>query len=369
VKFEEKYKKEALTLSQLVAIKREGIVAWRSPSNIALIKYWGKRDTQLPQNPSLSFVLDKSFTETRLKYKYRGNKGNMVLKVDFTFEGKPNSDFGLRVKNFLLAASEYLPFISHFDFAIESSNSFPHSSGIASSASSMSALTLCLVSMEQQLFGTRRSDKSFFQKASFLSRLGSGSASRSVYRDYVVWGKHKGISGSSDEIAIQLNKQINPKFRKLRDAILISSSVKKKISSSAGHQLMDRHPFAKARYQQAKTNTDSLLKAFKTGDEQLLMETIENEALSLHALMMSSSPGFTLLNANSWNIIDKIRQFRKDKNIFLTFTLDAGPNVHLLYFGENKKQIQSFIQKELLQFCEGKQWIDDRAGNGPQQII
>jgi diphosphomevalonate decarboxylase len=359
VKFEEKYKKEALKLSQPVTPEMEGVIAWRSPSNIALIKYWGKRDQQLPQNPSLSFALDKSFTETRLKYRYRGEKGNIALKVDFTFEGKPNSVFGSRVKDFLLTASEFLPFINHFDFTIESSNSFPHSSGIASSASSMSALALCLVSMERHLFQTLKNDKAFFQKVSFLSRLGSGSASRSVYKDYVVWGKHKDIPGSSDEIAIKIDKQINPKFKGLRDAILITSSKKKKVSSSAGHQMMNNHPFAGARYRQATNNLADLLKALKKGDEKLFIEIIENEALSLHALMMSASEGFTLLNENTWNIIDRIRQFRKNKKLFLAFTLDAGPNVHLLYFDENKKQIMLFIRKELLQFCEENKWIDD----------
>ncbi len=365
MKFEEKYKKDALKLSRAEWADHKGTVAWRSPSNIALIKYWGKQGNQLPQNPSLSFALDKSFTETRLEYRYRGNRGN---KVVFTFEKQKNPAFELRIKAFLQSVSEYLPFINQFDFQIESTNSFPHSSGIASSASSMSALALCLVSMERELFGTLRDDKAFFEKASFIARLGSGSASRSVYNGFVVWGRHKDVQGSTDELAIRLNNETAPFFNHLKDAILITSTGKKKVSSSAGHQLMKDHPFANERYRQAGNNLKGLLNVLKTGDEQAFISTVENEALSLHAMMMTSKDGFTLLNDNTWNIINRIRQYRFQQNIFITFTLDAGPNVHLLYYEKNESQIIPFIQKELLQYCENEKWIDDKAGDTPSKL-
>ena len=368
MKFEEKYKRDALKLGQVKSPDKQGVISWRSPSNIALIKYWGKRQNQLPQNPSLSFVLDKSFTETRLKYHYKGNKSNAASKIDFKFEGKPNSEFGSRVKDFFISLSEFLPFINYFDFKIESSNSFPHSSGIASSASSMSALALCLVSMELELFGTPKDKKSFFQKASFLSRLGSGSASRSVFNGFVIWGKHKSIPDSSDELALRLNHQFSPKFNSLRDAILITSMVKKKVSSSAGHQLMESHPYADIRYKQARDNLVNLLHALKTGDEKMFIRIVENEALSLHAMMMASAEGFTLLNENTWKIINMVRQYRTEHKVFITFTLDAGPNVHLIYMAKQEKQIFQFIQKELLQFCEKGHWIDDKAGLGPIKL-
>jgi diphosphomevalonate decarboxylase len=384
VRLEKKYKEAALKLRNPGS--ENGLVAWRSPSNIALIKYWGKRDFQLPQNPSLSFVLDKSFTETSLEYGYRGNMGNKGnrgdkgnreidgnrgengIRVEFKFENQTNPAFEARIETFLNTVSEFMPFLHQFDMKIESRNSFPHSSGIASSASSMSALALCLVSIEKQLFGTPDDDDSFYQKASFLARLGSGSASRSVYNDFVVWGKHASISGSSDEIAIKLNQPVAPVFQKLRDAVLITSSAKKKISSGQGHQMMQDHPFANQRYAQAKNNLTLLAEALRTGDEPAFIQIVENEALSLHAMMMTSVPGYTLLNDNSWNIIERIRQFRSEQNVFITFTLDAGPNVHLLYAERNKDQVIRFIQKDLLQFCERNNWIDDHAGDGPVKL-
>lgn len=366
MKFEDKYKRESLKLNQ--PDKVNGSVAWRSPSNIALIKYWGKKDFQLPQNPSLSFSLDKSFTETSLEYGYKGNRENKGPAVDFKFENQKNPAFETRIKTFLKTASAFMPFLNHFDLKIESHNSFPHSSGIASSASSMSAISLCLVSMEQKLFGSPKDDAAFYQKASFLSRLGSGSATRSTYGGFVVWGKQKGIQGSTDELAINLNTSIAPEFCNLRDAILITSSQSKTVSSSAGHKLMADHPFAAARYLQARTNLEKLIAALSTGDEQAFISITENEALSLHAMMMTSAGGFTLLNENTWNIINRIRQFRAEQKIFITFTLDAGPNVHLIYREREKIQVIRFIKKELLQFCERNNWIDDQAGDGPLKL-
>jgi len=311
--FDKKYRLEAERFTRLKQFSEYRSVGWRSPSNIALIKYWGKRHFQLPENPSLSFTLQESFTETTVQYTYKPKTG---ISVDFRLEGKPNPSFENRITGFMEHISKYLPFIRNLHLKIDSKNSFPHSSGIASSASSMSALVLCLLTIEQDLFESLKNEKAFFKKASFLSRLGSGSAARSVYGNYSVWGKSAFISNSSDEVAIPFNHKIHPEFMETGDAILITSTGSKKISSSAGHNLMKDHPYAAARYQQANNNLINLINALESGDEQLFVSVVENEALSLHALMMSSSAGYSLLNENTWEIIKKIRKFRDKKNTF-----------------------------------------------------
>lgn len=364
----QKYENEAGMLAGISPSVKPGSVAWRSPSNIALIKYWGKRDFQLPQNPSLSFVLEKSFTETSMEYRYKGNKGSRNLKFDFIFEGQSNSAFELRIRTFLKTVTEFLPFINHLEFKIGSRNSFPHSSGIASSASAMSSLALCLVSIEKELFGTPKTDKDFFTKASFIARLGSGSAVRSVYGDWSLWGKHIIIRGSTDEAAVQVNKEFNPMFKRLADAILIVDSGKKKVSSSQGHKTMNDHPFAEVRYRQAGENIKKLINAMIIGDEQSFIKVVESEALSLHAMMISSNDGYSLLKEATWSIIDRIREFRIKSGLFATFTLDAGPNVHLLYQQKDADAIKAFITLQLLNLCETGQWIDDRIGKGPEKL-
>jgi len=365
VRFTNKYKQEAKKF-EMKPFSGARKTSWRSPSNIALVKYWGKHGIQLPQNPSLSFALKNSFTETSVSYSFKKLE---KTELEFLFEGKPNITFKNRINKVLAVYSEYLPFLQKLNLEIESKNSFPHSSGIASSASAMSALALCLVSIEKDLFGTLNEKKYFFQKASFLARLGSGSAARSVFPGFVVWGEDKKVKSSSDEIAVTLQTKIHDKFQKLNDAILITSSAKKQVSSSQGHDLMIQHPFAEARYEQAGKNLKKLIQSLEKGDEEKLIEVLENEALSLHSLMMSSNPGFTLLNSSTWQIIEKVKQFRIAKNLMLTFTLDAGPNVHLIYKAKDKAEITTFVASELVQFCENGYWIDDQMGSGPEKLI
>jgi len=362
---ENKYKEEAKQITDFDYFEGTREIAWQSPSNIALIKYWGKRHFQIPQNPSLSFSLKNAFTETKVAYQYKEPSG---ISFDFYFEEKEHPTFKERINKYLKILADYFPFLNHLHLSIHSNNSFPHSSGIASSASAMSALALCICSIENDLFGDLNDIEEFFSKASYFSRLGSGSASRSLFSGFTIWGEVENFKHSTNEFAIQINDTIHGKFMHLRDAILITSMEKKKVSSSAGHSLMNEHPYAKARYKQANQNLNLLLQALKSGDEELFISIVENEALSLHALMLSSEPGFTLLNSNTWEIINAIRKFRKQTKIFLTFTLDAGPNVHLIYNEKDKKEIMDFINGELLLYCYNQMWIDDELGSGPIKL-
>ena len=338
---------------------------WQSPSNIALIKYWGKKEGQIPMNVSLSFTLKNAYTITEVAYSHAENKCG---KIDFSFEGKSNEMFAGRIKSYVSSITHYLPFLNQLQLEINSSNSFPHSSGIASSASSMSALALCFCDMEKTLFGTLSDKKEFFQKASFLARLGSGSAARSVYGGFVTWGENNLIENSSDEVAVKLTINQENKLANLKDAILITSKTKKKISSSHGHQLMNEHPFRMARLEQVNQNFTILLNAINAENEADFVRIVEHEALSLHALMLSSVPGFTLMNENSWNIINKVRKFRESSGIMITFTLDAGPNVHVIYKQKDAKVVESFLNAELLPYCENGYWISDETGDGPKKL-
>ncbi len=222
---------------------RSGTIGWTCPSNIALIKYWGKKPGQLPMNPSLSMTLQEARTITKINYSYEPKQKGRKLR--FRFEGKEAPDFEERIIKYLDSIESHLPFLSSTHLEIESENSFPHSSGIASSASAMGALALCLVQMEEDLTGSMDRDL-FWQKASRMARLGSGSASRSLYPQFALWGRHELWENSSDEFAIPV-KDINITFLNIRDSILIVESGPKPISSSAGHALMTTNPFGSVR--------------------------------------------------------------------------------------------------------------------------
>lgn len=335
---------------------------WRCPSNIALVKYWGKRDFQLPVNPSLSFTLQHAYTETSVELlKPTGQK------VGFRFEGG-SSGFGERIEKYLEHLSARMPWILKHSFRIESRNSFPHSAGIASSASAYGALALCLTELDFIQSGKEPEGPEFLRQASELARIGSGSACRSVYPGFVLWGKTQLFESSSDDYAIGLKDGIHPIFYTLRDAILLVDSGQKAVSSSAGHKLMDDHLFKRSRIAQAHENVNALYLALLTGNQQKFIEVVENEALSLHAMMMTSNPSFILLKPNTLELISRIRRFREKNNVPLCFTIDAGPNVHLLYFQENEAEVKKFVDEELLKFCENRRWIDDRIGGGASHI-
>ena len=357
--------------SQKTNMKKQQKVTWRSPSNIALVKYWGKHGVQLPCNPSISFTLEDAFTQTSLSFKVKTNTSKDI-SLQFYFEDKSNTLFESKIVRFLEQITPIFPFLPDYELEIHSHNSFPHSAGIASSASSMSALALCICSMEQVILGTENEPKSsdFWQKASNISRLGSGSACRSVYPKIAVWGKNRIIPDASDIYAVPLNQEkIHPVFEGFKDSILIIDKAEKQVSSRAGHALMNENPYSEVRYKQAHNHLEILSKAIQDGDLNIFMDIVEREALTLHALMMASKPPFVLMKPNTLIIIQKVQSFRQETKIPLCFTLDAGPNVHLLYPQNVFTEVQEFIKNDLLPLCEDGKIIEDQMGQGSIQIV
>ncbi len=340
-------------------------IAWRSPSNIALIKYWGKKGNQIPANASLSFTLKNSFTETELRFSEKKEASNDIA-LKFYLEEKEQPDFEAKIKKYFENITGELPFLLRYKFEIHSRNSFPHSVGIASSASGMSALALCLCSMEEQLTGNQKSKEDFFRWSSYLARLGSGSAARSVYGGIVSWGVSEHLPGSNDDFATPFKGKTDKIFRDFHDDILVVSDEKKSVSSRAGHELMHTHPFAESRYLQAEQNMQLLTQSMAEADTTTFCQVVENEALTLHALMFSSVPQVVLFSPATIDIIKKVKTFRDGTGLPVCFTIDAGPNVHLLYPDVHKIDVSQFIERELALSC--KRIIRDCIGDGPEKL-
>lgn len=333
---------------------------WKAPSNLAIVKYWGKKGLQEPLNPSISFSLSEALTTTKVVLSPFEGGG-----FSFKLNDREEKSFNPRIQKFLDNIRTRLPFIEQYHLEINSRNTFPHSSGIASSASAMCALAFCLADLQQQVNGG--TSHLNIQEVSSLARLGSGSGARSVFGGWSLWGRSGALPESSDHYAVPL--EVSPLFRSLHDDVLIVDSSPKPVSSSKGHDLMINHPYREARIEQAHHNTLMLLKYLQSDNMEGFIEIAETEALSLHGLMMSSSPPYTLLHPNSLSIIKKVRDFREKSGIPVTFTLDAGPNIHLLYPDENTKEVSEWEQNELKSFCEKGQIINDQAGKGPGKII
>lgn len=339
----------------------EGNFQWSAPSNIALVKYWGKKDNQIPANPSVSFTLNNCKTITKLAFAKKINTGNFSFNL--IFEGKPKDDFKPKIQKFLERIEIYLPFLKEYHFTIDTENTFPHSSGIASSASGMAALAMNLMSLEKVL-NPEMTEEYFYQKASLLARLGSGSACRSIKGQVVVWGNHTNISESSDLFGVEFPNAIHSNFNNFQDTILLVDKGEKQVSSTVGHDLMHNHPFAERRFSQAHENLVQLISIFESGNLDEFIKIVESEALTLHAMMMTSVPYFILMKPNTLEIINAIWKFRNETRIPVCFTLDAGANVHVLYPENVAEKVLQFIKNELVGYCQNGQYICDEIGNG-----
>ncbi|WP_196885494.1 diphosphomevalonate/mevalonate 3,5-bisphosphate decarboxylase family protein [Aureivirga sp. CE67] len=344
----------------------EGNVTWRTPSNIALVKYWGKEGVQIPKNPSISFTLHNCATITTLEYQKKETASD-AFEFEFYFEGKIKDSFKPKIESFFKRIEEFCPYLKAYKFVIKSENTFPHSSGIASSASGMGALAMCVMHLEKEIY-PEISEDYFYKKASFLARLGSGSASRSIKGKLVVWGESDAIPESSNLYGIPFPFEVHDNFKEYCDTILLVDKGQKQVSSTVGHNLMIDHPYAERRFQQANENLAKISEILQNGDLKSFIKLVEEEALALHAMMLTSTPTFILMKPNTLEIINRIWNYRNETDSSICFTLDAGANVHVLYPKSEEASVQAFIQNELAAFCEKEQYIHDFVGNGSEKL-
>lgn len=337
---------------------------WTAPSNIALVKYWGKKDNQIPANPSISFTLNNCKTITSLNVTKKEDVND--FSFDLLFEGKPKESFRPKIQKFLERIVIYCPYLKQYHLTIDTENTFPHSSGIASSASGMAALAMNIMSLEKEI-NPSISEDYFYAKASFLARLGSGSACRSVKGQVVVWGNHAEVSESSDLSGVDFGA-MHEVFQNYQDTILLVDKGEKQVSSTVGHDLMHNHPFATKRFEQAHENLSQIKEILISGNIDEFVKIVESEALTLHAMMMTSMPYFILMKPNTLEIINKIWSFRNETAIPVCFTLDAGANVHVLYPENAKEKVLQFIKNELVGYCQNGQYICDQIGHGANQL-
>ena len=325
------------------------------PSNIALIKYWGKYENQIPANPSISYTLNHCKTNTSMEF-----LADEPFSVQTFLAGNEEVKFAEKIEKYFRNIEQYLPWILKGKYIIRTENTFPHSSGIASSASGFGAIAKCLMKLDETFSGTVSEEESL-RKASFLARLGSGSACRSLYNGLVVWGTSDEVSGSSDLFAVQYpNSDIHEIFKNFNDWVLLIHEGQKSVSSTVGHGLMKTNPYAERRFQEARENFVPMKEILKSGDMEQFIKLVEHEALTLHAMMMMSDPAFILMKTGTLEVINKIWDFRRETSLLLFFTLDAGANVHLLFPNDgSEEKIKTFIEGELLQHTQKNGVVKD----------
>ena len=287
-----------------------------APANIALVKYWGKRDKELnlPVTDSLSIDLGNLGTETTIE---PADKDAVILNgtelaQDNTFAVKV-IDFVNLFRNAVNQAATNQPALR-----ITTDNNIPTGAGVASSASGFAALTKAL----DQFYSLGLSGR----ELSLMANLGSGSASRSIFKGFVY--RHAGTDPNGMD---SYSEPLSCTWPELRIGLITVSAKAKRVSSREGmERTVATSPLYKAWPQQVKEDMEKMLKAIKEKDFELLGSTAEANALAMHECMKASTPPLIYFEPETIAIINKVQKLRQD-GLPLYLTIDAGPNVKLLF--------------------------------------
>lgn len=293
-----------------------------APANIAFVKYWGKRDEalRLPLNGSVSMNLSHTFSTTTVDFSLEYQHDQIeLLGVDF-------------------AAKEKLRIIQHLDriravaasswrAKVVTQNNFPKGTGIAASASGFAALTLAAVGA----LGVKLSEK----ELTILARLGSGSACRSIPDGFVEWKVGSPTGGSEDSYAWSL---FPADWWDLRDILLVVSDCEKKTSTTAGMERVKTSPLLAERLRRVPARIVKIKQALLKRDLWLLGTISEEDCLEMHRVMQTQEPPLNYSSKTTLEVLAAVKNWRQ-QGLEVYFTIDAGPNVHLICEGKNQAKV------------------------------
>lgn len=292
-----------------------------APGNIALCKYWGKRNTELnlPINGSLSISLGTLGSRTSIAESETG-KDQVYLKGELLDDKEP---FVQRV----------IPFVNLFrkdlkqPVCIKTNNNLPTAAGLASSASGFAALMRAINDFYH--LGLSRQNQSTF------ARMGSGSAARSIYRGFVEWYK-----GEREDGMDSYAEPYECTWQELRIGLLKVATDQKKISSSLGMQrTVNSSVLYRSWAQQADQDLAAIKRAISDHDLEQLGAIAEKNALSMHATMISAWPPLLYWTSDSIEALHRVWEMR-ELGIAVYLTMDAGPNLKLIFQGKDEEIIR-----------------------------
>lgn len=302
------------------------------PSNIALIKYMGKtdRENNRPSNSSLSWTLP-----------------HLTSRVELTLTDQPKDSWQALEAKYSLSLSEKgrVKFLNHLQrikdhfgvtehFVVASSNFFPSDCGIASSASSFAALTEVAVQAMCELSGQ---SMSLAEKA-MLSSKGSGSSCRSFLAPWVLW--------KDNEV-----QKISTSFEQLNHMVLLVSAKEKKVSSSEAHQRVASSLLFHGRVERAEQRLVKFLKHLQDKNWSALHDIAWAEFWDMHALFETSTPSFGYFEAETFHYLNTLRNLWDAEGDGPLITMDAGPNIHLLWRPEQKESALRYYKDHLNHKC------------------
>ena len=318
----------------------------RAGSNIAFIKYWGVDDgaINLPQSNSISMTLADAHTTTTVAWL----DGLQATTDDITLDGVRLDE---RKAARLVRHLDRLRALAGVDYRAQvvSHNNFPMASGIASSASGFTALTVAgCTALGLDLDLTR---------LSALARLGSGSASRSLFGGFVEW--ERGV----DDVTSVAHQLHGADHWALYDLVAVVSSAEKAVSSEGGHGLALSSPLNRGRIDFVNSVLPAVRQAIADRDLARLGPIIEQDAIAMHAVMMTGTPSLFYWQPGTLEIIQAVQRWRAD-GLQAYYTIDAGPNVHVICAAADVATVET----QLTALPAVQRVIVSRPGGGPQQL-
>lgn len=289
-----------------------------APANIAFIKYWGRKDARLrlPYNASISMNLSACMTKTTVEFSDAFEKDAVIFAGGFSAQEVE------RVTNHVDRIRERAGIGTRAK--VTTQNSFPTSAGIASSASGFAALTVAAA----KALGLDLSEK----ELTVLARVGSGSACRSIPDGFVKW---------EGEFAYSLYPY---DYWDLRDIIAIVEGNAKDVSSSVGHDVVTTSPYFQKRLAALPGRIARMEEALQTKNFQLFGDVTEEDCLDMHHVMQTQNPPLMYWRDATKRIMDAVVSWRKN-GLPVYFTIDAGPNVHVICEGKDEARILEMIKQ------------------------
>jgi len=312
-------------------------------ANIALVKYWGKRDNKLllPFNSSISMTCEGLTTTTTVEFSDKYKKDQIIINDEELKKDEKNVIEHLnRIRKRAGVVKKA---------KVVSQSNFPIAAGLASSASGFAALTLAASKALGMDLGER--------ELSILARQGSGSAARSISEGFVEWHKGEKKDGSDSYAYTIAGKKYWHEFRML---VTIVKEEKKKLSSRAGMQkTVETSPYYKGWLEDVEEDLENLKKGISKRNFSAVGRISEDNCLKMHSLMLTTKPPIIYWMPETIKIIHEISAMR-DEGIECYFTIDAGPNVKILCLEKAEKK----ITKRLLGMKEVKRIISTKPGEG-----
>ncbi len=322
-----------------------------APANIAFVKYWGARDLEraIPCNPSISMTLSRCVSNCTVE-PIAGLADEVWLAQAGGGFSTPPHDFGGRVRAHLDRIRAWAGWAGCFRVATRTE--FPSAAGLASSASGFAALTLATVAAMDRMATA--------QELSALARLsGSGSAARSVYGGYVEWPADG--SPEDDPWAAPL---ASAEDWDLRDVIAVVEIGPKAISSREGHRRAATSPYFAKRLELLPERLARTRRAIAERDFALLGAALEEEAIDLHLIAMSSHPPIFYWSSGTVEVLRLIREMRQE-GVEAYATMDAGANVHVVCTPEAEDEVADRLEE----LAPVGFVIRDGVGPGPSREI